>query len=331
VGERSEQSADLGGVAVVAIDVGGTSLKAGILGPAGLCVLRRLPSGREDGPEAVLDNVASTAASLVDECADLDLDVAGVGVALPGIVDDAGVGRLSVTMGWRDVPVRERLVADLGRPVSVGHDVRTAGVAEATFGAAAGAGSALFVPIGTGLAAAVVVDGVIHPGATFRAGEIGQILVAPGTTLEAVASARAIAERYAATVGRDGAEIDASDVATLVSAGDPVAGGVWHAAVDALAQVLAAAVATLDIEVLVIGGGLGRAGATLTVPLRSAMAAQLPWRDLPRLVTARFAADAGFVGAAIEAWRCAAGRDVGELAGAIAAAPWDRADETVRP
>ena len=316
-------------LAVVAVDVGGTSLKAGILGPAGLLVLRRVPSAREHGPDAVVDNIAAVVAGLVRECSEFDVDVAGVGVAVPGIVDDSGVGELSVTMGWQDLPVRQRLVERLGRPVSVGHDVRSACVAEATFGAAAGAGTALFVPIGTGLAAALVIDGAIHRGATNRAGEIGQILVAPGTTLEAVSTARAIAERYAVATHRPTGSVDAADVATLAGEGDPVALAVWQAAVDALAHVLAGAVATLDVEVLVVGGGLGRAGATLIEPLRASMAAQLPWREVPRIVAARFGADAGFVGSAIEAWRVAAGRDVGELAEAIAAAPWDGAHEVV--
>jgi glucokinase len=316
-------------LAVVAVDVGGTSLKAGILGPDGLHVLRRLPSGRQHGPDAVLDNIAIVAAGLIDECFELGLEVAGVGVAVPGIVDDEGVGRLSVTMGWRDLPVRQSLAERLGRPVAVGHDVRSACVAEATFGAAAGAPSALFVPIGTGLAAALVIDGVIHRGATYRVGEIGQILVAPGTTLEAVATARAIAERYTVSAGLDPGTVHAGDVARLVDAGDPVAVAVWSAAVDALAKVLAAAVAMLDIAVLVIGGGLGRSGTTLTAPLATVMASELPWRELPPIVAARFAADAGFVGAALEAWRIAAGRDVAELAPAISTAAWDSADEVV--
>jgi glucokinase len=318
---------DLDRVAVAAIDVGGTSLKAGILGPAGLQVLRRVPTGRQFGPDAVLDNIATVAAGLVDECSAIGLEVAGAGVAVPGIVDDAGVGRLSVTMGWRDVPVREPLEARLGVPVTVGHDVRTGAVAEATFGAAAGASSSLFVPIGTGVAAAVVIDGVIHPGATFRAGEIGQVLVAGDRTLEGVASARGIAEQYAAAAGRPGGSVDATEVAALVRDGDPIAAQVWNAGVDALAHVLAAAVATVDVEVVVIGGGLGRSGETLTGPLAEALARELPWRDLPRIVTARFAADAGFVGAALEAWRLAAGRDVGELAAAIESTAWDRSDE----
>jgi glucokinase len=320
---------ELDRLAVAAIDVGGTSLKAGILGPAGLRVLRRVPTGRQFGPDAVLDNIAAVAAGLVDECSELGLDLAGVGVAVPGIVDDIGVGRLSVTMGWRDVSVRELFENRLGVSVTVRHDVRTGAVAEATFGAAAGAGSSLFVPIGTGLCAAVIIDGVILPGATFRGGEIGQIFVAPGRTLETVASARAIAEQYAVASGRPPGSIDAREVAALVRDGDPVAAGVWGAGIDALAHVLAAAVATLDVEVLVIGGGLGRSGETLTAPLAEALAAELPWRELPRIVTARFAADAGFVGAALEAWRLAAGRDVAELADAIESTSWDRSDEVV--
>jgi predicted NBD/HSP70 family sugar kinase len=161
--------------AVVAIDVGGTSLKAGILGPSGCPVLRRVPSGRDHGPDAVLDNTAAIVEALVDECGALGLAVVGIGVAVPGIVDEHGVGLLSVTMGWRGLPVRRRLAERLGRSVTVGHDVRTAAVAETSLGAAAGARSALFVPIGTGIAAAVVIGGVIHAGSTFRSGEIGQI------------------------------------------------------------------------------------------------------------------------------------------------------------
>jgi glucokinase len=317
-------------LAVVAIDVGGTSLKAGILGPTGLHALRRVPSRRELGPDAVVDNIGSVAAGLIDEGATLGLDVAGIGIVVPGIIDADGVGHLSVTIGWRDLPVRARLAERLGRAVIVGHDVRSGAVAEITFGAAAGARSALFVPIGTGLAAALVVDGVIHPGATFRAGEIGQVHVGRGTTLEAVASARAIAERYAAMAGRAPGSVDAEEVAALVRDGDGVATAVWDVAIDALATVLAAAVALVDVEVLVVGGGLSRAGSTLLAPLAAAMAKELPWRELPRVVGARFGADAGFVGAALDAWRDGAGRDVGELADVVQRAVWDGGDAVVR-
>ena len=111
--------------------------------------------------------------------------------------------------------------------------------------------------------------------------------------------------------------------------GDPIASGVWGAGVAALAHVLAAAVATLDVEVLVIGGGLGRP--VKRSPLRSPRRWRRNFRGASchASSTPRFAADAGFVGAALEAWRLAAGRDVAELAGAIESTEWDRSDEVV--
>lgn len=321
--------------AVVAIDVGGTSLKAGILGPDGIPALRRVPSERERGAEAVIDTIVDTATTLIDECSEHDLGVAGVGVAVPGIVDDAaGLGVFSVTMGWRDLPVEARLNERLGHPVTVGHDVRTGAIAEATFGSAAGSRSALFLPIGTGLSAAMIVDGVVVPGATFRAGEVGQIEVAaPGggtVTLEGIASARAIAERYAASAEVSDEGVDAKRVAELVRQGDHNAVSVWHEAIDRLADVVAVVIAAVDFEVLVVGGGLGRAGETLTEPLRAALSLRLPWRETPQIVLAHFADDAGFVGAGIAAWK-AAGRDVGELESALRSERWRPAEAVVRP
>jgi glucokinase len=320
--------------AVVAVDVGGTTMKAGILGPAGVHDLRRVPTGRERGPDAVLETLRDVAAELLDDCAAEGLDPVAVGVAVPGIVDDQGVGRYSVTLGWRDLPVRARLEESLSRPVLVEHDVRAGAAAEAAFGAAAGERTALFLPVGTGISAAIVRDGVVAPGDTFQAGELGQVLVpAPRigaatrddalVTLEQTSSARAIAERYARACGRplDGSTT-AVTVARAVADGDECATAVWHEAVDRLGAVLATTVTALDPGTIVLGGGLSRAGATLVEPLREAIARYLTWRSVPRLVPARFADDAGFVGCAIRAWRDLAGLDVVELADALGREGW---------
>jgi len=94
----------------------------------------------------------------------------------------------------------------LGLPVVVGHDVRTGGVAEAVLGAGRGAGDFLFLPIGTGVSAALMIDGRAYTGTTGGTGEIGHIVVRPGGEpcacgqhgcLEAYASASAISRRYA--------------------------------------------------------------------------------------------------------------------------------------
>lgn len=319
--------------AVVAVDVGGTTMKAGILGPSGLYDLRRAPTVRERGPDGVLDTMVRTVTTLLGRCADLELDAVGVGVVVPGIVDDAGVGRYSVTMGWRDLPLRDRLVGAVGQPVYVGHDVRAGAVAEAAFGAAAHDRTSLFLPIGTGICAAVVGDGVILTGDAFQAGELGQVLVAAPlvgaadgadvtVTLEATSSARAIAERYARAAGLSATSVGADAVAAAVVTGDRHAAAVWNEAVDRLGSVLAGAIATIDPGVVVVGGGLSRAGATLVDPLAASIATYLPWREPPRVTTARFADDAGFVGCAINAWQRTAGLEIAELTGVLGADDW---------
>lgn len=319
--------------AVVAVDVGGTTMKAGILGPAGLYELGRVPTERARGPDGVLETLVGVIERLLARCDELDLDPVGVGAVVPGIIDDAGVGRFSVTMGWRDLPIGDRLRGAVAPPVFVGHDVRAGAVAESAFGAAAGERTSLFVPIGTGMSAAIVRDGDLITGDTFQAGELGQVLVAaptvgapdgaaPLVTLEAVSSARAIGERYARAAGVALDSVRAETVVAAMADGDERAAAVWNEAVDRLGSVLASAVVTVDPGVIVLGGGLSRAGAALVNPLVASFATYLPWRDPPRVTVARFADDAGFLGCAVSAWQQAARLDIASLAGVLGSDDW---------
>jgi glucokinase len=319
--------------AVVAVDLGGTTVKAGVVGPGGLAILERSPTRRDQGPDAVVDAVASCAADLVDRARASGLEVIATGVTVPGVVDEErGIGLLSVTLGWRDLDIGRRLRDRLEPPVVLQHDVRAAARAEHAFGAAASARVALFVAIGTGLAAATLVDGRMLDGATGQAGEIGQLLVLDpaGTgravTLEDVASARGIADRYARLGGATDRELDpgadAEQVVTRAAAGDPLAAQVWGDAVDALAGALASAIVVVDPDVVVIGGGVSRAGEHLLDPLRRGMAERLPWRSLPSTEVARFGGDAGFVGAALAAWSRADPAGPGALAPVLGPVGW---------
>lgn len=322
--------------AVVGVDVGGTTIKAGILGPSGLHDLRRVPSNRTLGPEAVMTTVVDVAGDLYERSVELGLDTVGACIAVPGIVDEhQGIGRHSVTIGWRDMPVGDRAGARVPCPIVVRHDVRAGALAEASFGAASGASSAIFVPIGTGMAAALVVDGHLVLGSSFQAGELGQIMVSAPTvggaagdpgrvTMEDTSSARAIGERYGRAAGLPVGAVDAEDVATRAAGGDRLARAVWAEAIDRLGTVLATVIAMVDPAVVVIGGGLSRAGDVLVDPLTATVASALAWRQPPPLVPARFADDAGFVGAAINAWQQAAGLDRATLVGVLGDGAWHR-------
>ncbi len=290
------------GPAVLAFDVGGTSVKAAAAGADGIVTTPVRTPSPPRSPRIVtelLDLLERTAARL--EAAPV-----AVGLALPGIVDDdAGIGVYSENLGWRDVDFGTLASERLGLPVAIVHDVRASTLAEWRVGSATGLHDAAVVTIGTGIAAGLIVDGrvLVREG---YAGEIGHSVVRPGGEpcvcgnrgcLEAVASASAIARRYTEATGRD---VDgAREVAALLP-GDAIAREIWHDAVDAIAYALSQLAATLAPQTIVIAGGLSEAGDLLLDPLRARLGyyARL---HTPAVARAQLGGDAGVVGAALRA------------------------------
>ncbi|MET8407558.1 ROK family protein [Streptomyces sp. NPDC005195] len=298
---------------VIALDVGGTGMKAALVGPAGeLLHQARRATGRERGPDAVVGAILDFAAELrAHGERRFGAPAAAAGVAVPGIVDaDNGTAVYSANLGWRDVPMR-RLVGERlgGVPVALGHDVRTGGLAEGRIGAGQGADRFLFVPLGTGIAGAIGINGAVEAGAHGFAGEIGHIVVRPAGAacpcgqhgcLERYASAAAVSQAWAEASGAPDA--DAADCAKAVESGDPRAVRVWQDAVDALADGLVTALTLLDPRTLIIGGGLAEAGDTLFTPLRAAVERRVTFQKLPSLVPAALGDTAGCLGAGLLAW-----------------------------
>lgn len=296
------------GAAVLAFDVGGTDMKAALLDEQGrMLESTRVPTpldGQRTG-DRVVDEVARLAAELAS--AHPDVRPAAAGLLVPGHVDDVrGIGVFAENLGWREFPFRDRAEAALGVPVGFGHDVRGAGEAEHRMGAARGFDDVVVVTIGTGIAAAVFVDGRLYTGGGL-AGEIGHDRVAEGPIcacggrgcLEAVASAAAIARRYSLRTGRPIA--GAKEVLELMRAGDANAAADWASALDALALGFSHVVALLAPQAIVIGGGLSEAGDELLQPLRERLDGILTFHRRPQLIKASIGADAGLFGSALAA------------------------------
>lgn len=298
---------------VLGLDVGGTALKAVAVAADGT-ILRQAqaPTDRRAGHEAVIDKAVGLLDTLREALRAEGHTPESVGVVVPGIVDEAaGVARFSANLGWREVPLREVLEARVGLPVALGHDVSAGALAEGAVGAARGARDYAFVPIGTGIAAALVLDGRPWRGANGMAGELGHVQVEPAGApcgcgrrgcLETVASATAIARRYNARA-RTGSDLDAAGVWTRRAMDDSVAAEVWAEAIDALARALAQMQTMLDIELIVLGGGLARAGEELLEMLDAAIASRLVFERRPRLALAALGDQAGCIGAAMLASR----------------------------
>lgn len=296
---------------VIAIDVGGTAIKAGIVDAHGELVRSvSRPTDRASGPDGVLAQIVSIAQELADKARADGLAPQAVGVVVLGLTDDdAGIAVLSANARWRNVPVRDAVAEKTSLPVAFGHDVRAGGLAEAVLGAGRGAGDHLFLAIGTGVAGAIMLGEQPYVGTGF-AGEIGHIAVdspaagpcgCGGTNcLETVASGSALVRRYAEETGE---QIDASEVASRAAAGDAVAAKIWQDLVDSLASGLVMYLSLLAPELIVVGGGLAAAGEQLLQPLRDALAERAGFQRVPEIVPAQLGERAGCLGAGLMAWQ----------------------------
>lgn len=293
---------------VLALDVGGTTIKVAIADRDGTVLHRaRRDTGRTAGAVAVVQNILNVAQDLAEEADSSGYQIVAAGVVVPGVVDEQrGIAVASSNIGWRDVPLRELLQNRLGLPIQVGHDVRAGALAESRHGAAIDRSSFLFLPIGTGIGGALVIDGRPYTGASYAAAEVGHLVVRPDGELcvcgrvgclETLASASAIARRYSDAAGHS--VQGANDVAIRARSGDATAIRIWTEAIDALADALVVVTTLLDPELIVLGGGLAESGSLLLDPLRQKLSERIILGQFPQLACALLGDEAGCVGAAL--------------------------------
>jgi glucokinase len=291
---------DAGGLAL-AVDVGGTTIKAELVDGAGAVVAsEQRPTPRGDRAR---DAVADVGRTLLAQRP--DASVVGAGVVVPGLVDrEAGLATYSANIGWSDLELVRSLGAEWGLPVRIANDVASGGVAEHRLGAGVGTDDLVFVPIGTGIAASIVSGGRLVTGHHGETAEIGHLAVRAGVPcscgrdgcLETVASAAGIARRYTDRSGNH--VVGAHDVVARLRT-DAVAQRVWQDAVEALADGLAIVSVVVAPALVVIGGGLSRAGDVLLDPLRVALRERTPVVQPAEVTVSALGDRGGVIGAAL--------------------------------
>lgn len=275
------------GPIVAGFDIGGTNVRAIALG-GGAEPDEILRAVRPGDPDAIVTLVVDMVGQLVERHRGAPL--AGVGVGCAGVVDAAGVVRVSPNIvGLVEFPLRDRLCMALGErgleaPVVVDNDATMATVAEARTGAAVDVDDVVYVSLGTGIGAGFVIDGAIRRGANGAAGEVGHMTVVHDG-LPCVCGRRGCWEQYASgaalnrlgvaaardgrlpwaleRVGGDPAAVDSALVVAGVVAGDPHSVAVLDTLAHWVAVGLASLVNTLDPAMIVIGGGLAAIGEPL--------------------------------------------------------------------
>ncbi|MFI4861530.1 MAG: ROK family protein [Phycisphaerales bacterium JB063] len=310
----------------IGLDLGGTHIKAGLLDAQGKVLLAAVFDTPVDStPGSVVQHMSDLTRGVASEAGVPMDDIAAVGIGVPGLIDSAtGVVKACVNLkDWHDVPLRELAAEAIGKPVIVDNDANAASYGE--FSVAMRHTPELqhlaLITLGTGVGAGIVLNRQVFHGGGGMAGEVGHMVVVPGGHLCACGQ-RGCLEQYtsATSMVRDATELIAtgkrSFLAQALSTGEKITTRHVFAAaeqgdrmanrlIEDAAKYLAIACINLcrviDLEMIVIGGGVANAGEALAAPLRQAFYDQT-WNIAgacePTLQVTTLGNDAGYIGAA---------------------------------
>ena len=300
------------------VDVGGTTVKCGLFQTEGTLVEKwEIPTRKENNGVNILPDVAETVLNKMKERGISKDKVAGIGIGVPGPVNNKGEVPCAVNLYWGFTPVVKQMEELTGLPAKAGNDANVAALGEAWKGAAAGAQNVILATLGTGVGGGIIVDGKIVAGAHGAGGEIGHANVDHSETeacncgncgcLEQTASATGIvrtAKKVLAAAGEDSVlrscdPLTAKDVLDGFKAGDALAVRIMEHVGETLGGALAVFSAVVDPETIVIGGGVSKAGQPLIDCIQKYYKkyAFSLCKDTP-MVIATLGNDAGIYGAA---------------------------------
>lgn len=285
---------------VLAIDFGGTKVAIATADMTGTILRQaRIDTHADQGAHQLLERTTIAAKRLIEKTLkEVEGQCVAVGVVTPGVVHDDGILLSPNIPGWERVALRDTMQASLGIPTVMGNDVKAAAMAEVRWGALIGADPAVYLSLGTGIAAALVIGGRVVTGAHGASGEIGYNL---RSVLDHTGAAYGRAPLEEAIGGRFLGERTSLLLSEPLSAADLFAHADIRARflVDEMLAELSTHVANLAILIdparIAVGGGLMRSGDVILEALRFRLGYAVPFP--PEVVPARFLNDASLHGA----------------------------------
>jgi glucokinase len=311
-------------VVILGIDIGGTKLAAGVISSRGQVLsYQRMPTPADLDAEGLLGAVVELAESVLRRC-QVSAVALGVGCGGPMVYPEGEVSPLHITC-WRDFPLRARLAERFALPTMLDNDAKAFALGEALFGAGRGARSLLGMVISTGVGGGVVMEGQLLHGASGNAGHIGHTVISragprcpcgargcltaysSGTGLAARARSALEAGSSSSLSGLANGEITGQTIAAAARSGDALSRRLLRDSASALARALVDAANILDLDRVVLGGGLVGAADLWLAPLRNEVQRRTRFllaRDLD-IQTSGLGEHAGVIGAAalaLAAW-----------------------------
>ena len=267
----------------VGVDIGGTNVEMGVLNELGEILIKKsIKTDSKKGAEDTFGRIWTAISSLITELGITKDDIKSIGMGIPGPVLNNSIVKIAANFSWGDnFPAKELMEKISGKPVKVGNDVKLIALGETLFGAGRGYKNSITIPIGTGIAAGIIINGAIVEGADGAAGEFGHVVVNKqgykcgcGLTgcLETYCSAtgiiregkRRLAEnKENALYRRINGNVDsleARDIFDLAKAGDKFCMDIVDWFCEYMAEGVGMLLNILNPEIIIFSGGVARAG-----------------------------------------------------------------------
>ena len=264
------------------IDIGGTTVKVAFFDENGEMKCKwEIPTRSQDGGEQILPDIAATVEAFLQQNRLTKDCILGIGVGVPGPVSREGVVNKCVNLGWGVFNIEQQLSELTGLPVKAGNDANVAALGEYWKGGGKGYESLVMATLGTGVGGGIILDGKILYGARGAAGEIGHMVLDRSETEPCGCGKLGCAEQYCSASGvvRMAKRYLASDPRATVlralenltckgifdasAAGDPVAADILETVYARMAEFCANLANAFDPAVIVLGGGVSKAGPVL--------------------------------------------------------------------
>lgn len=299
------------------VDIGGTTVKMGLFQEDGKLIEKwSIKTRTECEGEQILPDVAASIQQKMKEHGLLPNDVQGVGLGIPAPVKEDGIVRGTANLGWKYKEVKNELESLTGLTVKTGNDANMAALGEMWLGAGKGHENLVMVTLGTGVGGAIIFDGKCVSGGHGAAGEIGHVCVNEKETqvcgcgrkgcLEQYASATGIARMARQKISREKTnsilkenDVNAKKVFDAVKAGDKMAKAVAEEFGKYLGYALANIVVVCDPTIIIIGGGVSKAGEILLPYIEKPFREKVFFaNEKTEFALAKLGNDAGICGAA---------------------------------
>ena len=308
----------------IGIDVGGTGIQMGVVDEKGQIIAKGAIVTRTDIPfEDQVKAMADCALETLEKSGHTLIELASIGLGIPGIADQkTGVVPFCTNLGWKNVPLRETFQKYIDKPIFIDNDATVAGLAESVAGVSANTDSSVFLTLGTGVGAGIVIRGKVWSGFHGVGSEVGHMIMeidgepcscGNRGCLERYTSATAIIRMAREAVakhpdslimslcGGDPSLINAKMVFGAAREGDEQGLKVFRRYARYLGQAIATIVNFFDPEVIVLGGGVSKAGKFLLDAVREEAPKYCIYKSMPisRIELAELGPDAGIIGAAM--------------------------------